>query len=52
VGFGINFYGFFIYAAVWVCAYSLWARYVNKRKRGTDRTGKDRPAQPPDSSEC
>ena len=30
-GFGGNFYGYFVYAAVWIAAYFLLARYLNRR---------------------
>jgi hypothetical protein len=32
-GFGSNFYGFFIYAIVWVALYFLLAYYLNRRDR-------------------
>lgn len=32
-GFGWNFYGFLLYSALWVAAYFLWARRVNRRER-------------------
>jgi hypothetical protein len=33
MGFGLSFYGFFLFAAFWVCAYFLWAFYYNGRER-------------------
>ena len=32
-GFGGNFYGYFVYAAVWIAAYFLLAGYLNRRDR-------------------
>jgi hypothetical protein len=32
-GFQANFYGFFIYAIVWVALYFLLASYLNRRDR-------------------
>ena len=32
-GFGPNFYGYFAFAIVWVCAYFVWAWLVNARER-------------------
>ena len=32
MGFGWNFYGFFVAAAVWVAAYFLWAYCANRRE--------------------
>jgi hypothetical protein len=31
-GFGWNFYGFFLYAALWVGLYFLLARFLNRRE--------------------
>jgi len=31
-GFGINFYGYFVFAAIWICTYALWVRYINARE--------------------
>ncbi len=33
IGFGWNFYGFFLFAALWVCAYFLWIFYINKKEK-------------------
>lgn len=33
MGFGLNFYGFFFFAALWVCAYFLWARWFNTKEK-------------------
>jgi hypothetical protein len=33
VGFGWNFYGFFIAAAAWIVCYFVWAFAVNARER-------------------
>lgn len=30
-GFGWNFYGFFVFAVVWIAAYFAWARWMNRR---------------------
>ncbi len=35
-GFGMNFYGFFIFAAVWIGAYALWVRLINARERASE----------------
>jgi len=32
-GFGWSFYGFFLFAAVWIAAYFAWARWMEKRER-------------------
>jgi hypothetical protein len=37
VGFGWNFYGFFIAAAVWIVCYFVWALAVDARERRRDR---------------
>jgi hypothetical protein len=29
VGFGVTFYGFFVFAGLWVAGYSLWAKWIN-----------------------
>ncbi len=37
MGFGWNFYGFFLYAALWVSGYFLWAYVANRRgQEGAD----------------
>ena len=33
MGFGLNFYGFFVFAAFWVCLYFVWAFFVNRREK-------------------
>jgi len=33
LSFGLNFYGYFVFAAVWVCGYFLWASRTNARER-------------------
>jgi hypothetical protein len=33
MGFGLNFYGFFLVSALWVCTYFLWAYYVNRKEK-------------------
>jgi hypothetical protein len=33
MGFGLNFYGFFWFAASWVCAYFVWAYFVNRKEK-------------------
>ncbi len=33
MGFGLNFYGFFLYSIVWVSAYFCWARYRNNKDK-------------------
>ncbi len=30
-GFGWSFYGFFVFAAVWIAAYFTWAAWMNRR---------------------
>jgi hypothetical protein len=32
IGFGWNFYGFFIAAAAWVAIYNVWAWWVDARR--------------------
>ena len=32
-GFGWNFYGFFVYAALWAGLYFVLVRYLNRRDR-------------------
>jgi hypothetical protein len=32
-GFGLNFYGYFVFAALWVSGYFVWASRVNARER-------------------
>jgi hypothetical protein len=32
-GFGWNFYGYFIYAAIWIVGYFILAVYLNRRDR-------------------
>lgn len=34
-GFGISFYGFFVFAAVWCVLYFAWALRANRRDRET-----------------
>jgi len=31
--FGLNFYGYFVFAALWVCGYFFWAWRINARER-------------------
>jgi hypothetical protein len=40
VGFGWNFYGFFIAAVVWLAVYFLWAWRAAERDRARER-GRD-----------
>jgi hypothetical protein len=35
-GFGINFYGFYVFAAIWICAYALWVRFMNAAERAKE----------------
>lgn len=52
MGFGGNFYGFFLVAAVWVLAYYVWARWQNNREETRYRDqlkGKSQPPPAPDS---
>ena len=35
-GFGLNFYGYFAFAGVWVGAYFFWAWRTNARERQRD----------------
>jgi membrane protein implicated in regulation of membrane protease activity len=37
-GFGWSFYGFFLFAVVWIAAYFAWARWMEKRETNTERT--------------
>jgi len=32
MGFGWSFYGYFIFCALWVCGYFLWARWINNKE--------------------
>lgn len=32
MGFGWNFYGFFLVAALWVLTYFVWARWQNRKE--------------------
>ncbi len=32
-GFGWNFYGFFLFAAAWIVAYFVWAKWMAARDR-------------------
>ena len=32
-GFGWNFYGFLVYATLWVAGYFVWARRANRKDR-------------------
>ena len=36
-GFGLNFYGYFVFAAVWILCYSLWVSYINKKEKISNR---------------
>ena len=36
-GFGWGFYGFFLYATVWVTGYFIWAFRANRRDREKGR---------------
>jgi membrane protein implicated in regulation of membrane protease activity len=33
MGFGWNFYGFFLFAIAWIVLYFAWARYAARRDR-------------------
>lgn len=33
MGFGWLFYGYFLYAPVWILLYFFWARYVTAKER-------------------
>lgn len=33
MGLGWSFYGFFLFSALWVCAYFLWAHYMNEKEK-------------------
>jgi hypothetical protein len=37
VGFGWNFYGFFIAATLWIACYFVWAFVMEARERRRDR---------------
>jgi len=41
-GFGLNFYGFFLFAALWICAYAFWVRYINAREKSAQYHGTQR----------
>lgn len=41
--FGLNFYGYFIFAACWVIAYFAWAWQVNRREARRLRDDKRTP---------
>jgi hypothetical protein len=32
-GFGWNFYGYFVYAAIWIVGYFILAAHLNRRDR-------------------
>jgi hypothetical protein len=36
-GFGLNFYGYFVFAAIWICFYALWVSYINKKEKANSR---------------
>ena len=36
-GFGLNFYGFFAFAALWVVAYFVWATRTNAAERNREQ---------------
>ncbi len=40
-GFGLNFYGFFVFAALWICVYSVWVARVNKRERSREARNRE-----------
>ncbi len=44
-GFGWNFYGYFVFAVVWIAGYFLWALWMARRP--PDPTGP--PPAPPES---
>jgi hypothetical protein len=33
IGFGLNFYGFFVFAVLWILGYFSWARRINSREK-------------------
>ena len=39
-GFGLNFYGYFVFAALWVSGYFVWASQVNARERRREAAAK------------
>lgn len=41
IGFGLNFYGFFAFAAVWVVAYFVWASRVNAAEHAGENRARD-----------
>ncbi len=43
-GFGLNFYGYFVFAALWVCGYFVWASRVNARERRREAAASGRRA--------
>jgi hypothetical protein len=49
-GFGWNFYGFFLFAIVWIVGYFFWAAQTAKRERlrpARGAGGKPGPSTPP-----
>jgi hypothetical protein len=36
-GFGWSFYGFFLFAIVWIAAYFAWAAWMNRKTGAGDR---------------
>lgn len=50
-GFGISFYGFFLFSALWCVAYFAWAVRANRReaaaRRGRREPGADEPEPEP-----
>lgn len=41
-GFGLNFYGFFVVALLWVIAYFFWASRKNASERQEESSRQDR----------
>ncbi len=44
-GFGLNFYGYFLFAGFWVGAYFIWAWRVNTRERARTADRESPPEQ-------
>jgi hypothetical protein len=45
-GFGLNFYGFFVFAVFWVVAYFFWATRMNLAERNREQRAGAAPRDP------
>jgi hypothetical protein len=50
-GFGWNFYGFFLFAALWIAGYFAWARWMAARDRRGARDGTPRGGDGPEAGD-